>query len=83
VVRGGHLKHNLKVLHKLLPEVQGESTVSARDNREGVSVKSEYLVQMDLSSLFSINILKDREQVCIATEVTKNNKNGVVFLVAR
>jgi hypothetical protein len=34
VVGGGHLKLDLKVLHKLLPEVRGELTLSIRDNRE-------------------------------------------------
>jgi hypothetical protein len=57
VVSGGHLNLNLKVLHKLLPEVQDELTISVRDNREGVSMKSAYLVQKDLSSLLSLNIL--------------------------
>jgi hypothetical protein len=73
VVRGGNLELDLKVLHKLLPKVQGESTVPVRDNREEVSINSEYLVQRDLGSLFSINILGDREQVCIVIEVIKNN----------
>jgi hypothetical protein len=33
VVRGYHVGLNLKVLHQLLPEVRGESTVSVGDNR--------------------------------------------------
>jgi hypothetical protein len=49
----------------------------------GVSVNSEYLVQKDLGSLLSINILRYREQVYIATEEIKDNKNKVTFLVAR
>jgi hypothetical protein len=58
-------------------------TVSVRNNREGVFVNSEYFVQKDLGDLFSIDILGDREQVCIATEVITNNKNEVTFLVTR
>jgi hypothetical protein len=58
---GGHLKLNVKDFQELLPEVQGESTVSVRDNREGVFMNSEYLVQNDLDSLFSIDILGDRK----------------------
>jgi hypothetical protein len=46
-------------------------------------MNSEYLVQKDLGSLLSINILGDREQVCIATEAIKNHQNEVAFLVAR
>jgi hypothetical protein len=82
VVGGGHLGCDLKVLHELLPEVQGELAVSVRDNREGVFMNCEYLLQKDLGSLFCINILGDREQVCIATEAIKNNKNKITFLVA-
>jgi hypothetical protein len=74
-VRGGHLKHDLKVLHELLPEVRCKSTVSVKDNREGVSVNSEYLVQKNLGSLFNIDIFGNRAQVCITTEAIKNNKN--------
>jgi hypothetical protein len=81
VVRDDHLELYLKVLDELLPEVQGESTVSIRVNGEKVSVNSEYLIQKDLGSLFSIHILGDRKQVYIATEVIKNNKNEVAFLV--
>jgi hypothetical protein len=58
-------------------------TVSIRDNREEESRNNEYLVQKDLGSLFSINILGDREQESIATEAIKNYKNKVTFLVAR
>jgi hypothetical protein len=83
VVGGGHLKLTLKVLHKLLPEVRGESTVYVRDNREGVSMNSQYLVQKDLGRLLSIYILGDREQVLIATKAIKNHQNEVIFLVAR
>jgi hypothetical protein len=46
-------------------------------------MNSEYFVQENLDSLFSINILGDREQVCIATEVIKNHQNEVAVLVAR
>jgi hypothetical protein len=83
VLAAGYHKFDLKVVHKLLPEVWGQSTVSVRDNREGVSMNSKYLVQKVLGSLFSINILGDRHQVCIATEVIKYNKNEVTFLIAR
>jgi hypothetical protein len=38
VVAGDHLELTLKVLHKLLPEVQGELTVKVGDNKEGVLV---------------------------------------------
>jgi hypothetical protein len=73
VVASGHPKLDLKVLYKLLAEVRGELTVTVRDNRKEVSMSSEYLVQKDLSSLLSINILGEREQVCIATEMIKNH----------
>jgi hypothetical protein len=45
-------------------------------------VISEYLVKIDLGSLLGIGILGDRKQICIATEVIKNNKNEVTILVA-
>jgi hypothetical protein len=83
VVQGGYLKLDLKVFHKLLPEVGGDSTVSVRNNRVEVTINVEYLVLKDLGSLFSINIPGDREQVCIATEVIKNNKHELTFLVTR
>jgi hypothetical protein len=73
----------LNILHEILPGVQGELTVPIRDNSQRVTVNSECLVEKDLGSLLSINILGNREQVCIVTEVIKNNKNEVVFLVAR
>jgi hypothetical protein len=82
VVKGGHLELDLKILHELLLQVRGELTVPVRDNREGVSMNSEYFVQKDLSSLFRINILEDREQVCIDTKVIKN-KIEATFLVIR
>jgi hypothetical protein len=83
VVRGGHFELNLKVPYKLLPGVQGKSTVSLRDNRAGVSVNSNYLFQNNLGRSFNIDILGDREQVYIATEAIKNNKIEVIFLVTR
>jgi hypothetical protein len=46
-------------------------------------MNSEYLVQKDMGSLLSIDILGDREQVCITTGGMKNYQNEVVFLVAR
>jgi hypothetical protein len=61
VVRGSHLKLNLKLLHELVTEVQGESAFSVRDNREGVSINSEYLVQKNLGNLLSIDILGNRK----------------------
>jgi hypothetical protein len=83
VVGGGHFKLNLKVLYELLSEVRGELTVSVRDNREGISMNSEYLVQKNLGSLLNIDILGNWEQVCVATEVIKNYQNEIAFLVAR
>jgi hypothetical protein len=72
VVGAGHLKLDLKVLHELLSEVPGELTVSVRDTRERVSMNSEYLVQKNVGSLLSIDIVGDWEQVCVATEAIKN-----------
>jgi hypothetical protein len=46
-------------------------------------MNSEYLVQKDLGSLLSINMLGYRKQVWIATKVIKDNKNEVAFLVTR
>jgi hypothetical protein len=46
-------------------------------------MNSKYLVQKDLGSLLSIDILRDREQVFVATKVIKNYQNEVAFLVAR
>jgi hypothetical protein len=63
VVNGGHDKDDWKLLHELLPEVQGEFTVSVRDNREKASVKSEYLIQKSLGSLYCVNLYDVREQV--------------------
>jgi hypothetical protein len=83
VVGGSHFKLNVKVFHELLPEGRGELTVSVRDNRERVSRNSEWLVQKDMSSLLSIDILGYKEQVCIATEAIINNENELTFLVAR
>jgi hypothetical protein len=83
VVGGGHFKLNLKVLHKLLSEVRGKSTVSISGNIEGLFMNSEYLVQKDLGSLLSIDILVYREQVCIGTEVINDNKNELAFLIIR
>jgi hypothetical protein len=83
VVGGGHLKLDLKVFHKLLLEVQGELTVSGKDNRERVSMNSEYLVQKDLGSLLSIDILGDWESVCVTTKAIKNYQNEIAFLVTR
>jgi hypothetical protein len=54
-----------------------------RENREGVFINSEYLVLKDLDSLLSIDILGDREQVCIVSKAIKNHENEVAFLVAR
>jgi hypothetical protein len=81
VVRGSYLEPELKFLPELLLEVRGELTVSFRDNRERVSMYSEYLVQKDLGGWLCINSLGDRKQVCIATEAIRNYKNDVVFLV--
>jgi hypothetical protein len=56
-------------------------TVSVGENRERVSMSCEDLIKEDLGSLFSIDILGDRKQVCKATDMIKNNKDEITFLL--